>query len=422
MNTIWTLARKDLLLLMRDKLALFWMLLFPFVFAVFFGSIFGGTGAGAARRIQVAVVADDLDPAREAFLARLAERPIDLHRVSRQEAADEVRRGTASAYLDLTRIPSDAFAMFRGEQPEIEIGIDPSRFAERAMLEGFVVEASFGALRKVFTDRDAGQHAAHDALESVKKSTDLPAAQRLVLTTFLGSLEKFLGTVDLGADSNTNGNPMSGPKITAVDVTRRRDFPPNAFEISFPQAILWGLLGCAAAFAQTFVRERSQGTLVRLWTAPIARGAVLAGKLVACAVTALFVIAVLFGAGALVFGVGIAAPLTLVLGVLASAFCFGGVAVFLATIGRTEQANAGISWGALCLLSMVGGGMVPQVFMPDWMLQIGAISPTRWAIRALEGGIWRGLPMAEIAVPLAMLIGLGLLGLFAGFARARRVA
>lgn len=421
MSTLWTLAKKDLLLLTRDKLALFWMLLFPFVFAVFFGAIFGGQGDGSSNRIKVAVVQEGLDAGKEAFLARLDDRPVELVRVPRTEAADLVRRGKASAWLDLVRVPADAFAVFRGETSEIELGIDPSRLAERGMLEGFLAEASFGGLREVFTDQAAGVAAARKAREDLSTAVDVPIAQRVVLATFLSSLEAFFGAIDFTRGESGGANPMAGPVIRAVDVTRARSGPLNAYDVSFPQAILWGLLGCAAGFAQTFVRERSSGTLVRLWTAPIGRSAVLLGKALACAIAAAGVVVVLLAAGAVTFGVGISRPATLGLAIAASAFCFGGVSVLLATIGRTEQANAGIAWGLLCLLAMIGGGMVPQFVMPVWMRQIGAVSPVRWAIEALEGGIWRGYSVSEALVPIAALLGFGVLGLVAGIARLRRI-
>ncbi len=41
-NAIVALAKKDLLLLVRDKAGLFFALGFPLVMAVFFGTIFGG--------------------------------------------------------------------------------------------------------------------------------------------------------------------------------------------------------------------------------------------------------------------------------------------------------------------------------------------------------------------------------------------
>ena len=59
------------------------------------------------------------------------------------------------------------------------------------------------------------------------------------------------------------------------------------------------------------------------------------------------VVGVRLAAGALIFHVGIDRPLTLFLALDASDFCSRGLAVFHSTIGRTEQANAGIAWGLL---------------------------------------------------------------------------
>ena len=54
-----------------------------------------------------------------------------------------------------------------------------------------------------------------------------------------------------------------------LDVSRERTGPQNAYEISFPQGCIWGIMGCAAAFGITLVVERTRGTLVRLRMAPI---------------------------------------------------------------------------------------------------------------------------------------------------------
>ena len=42
MRAVWTLAIKDLRLLVRDRVSLFWVLAFPLLLALFFGSMFGG--------------------------------------------------------------------------------------------------------------------------------------------------------------------------------------------------------------------------------------------------------------------------------------------------------------------------------------------------------------------------------------------
>jgi ABC-2 type transport system permease protein len=58
-------------------------------------------------------------------------------------------------------------------------------------------------------------------------------------------------------------------------------------------------------------------------------------------------------------------------------------------------------------LSMVGGAMVPTFVMPAWVQSVSFISPIRWTMLAIEGGVWRQFTIAEMATPCAVLIGVG---------------
>jgi ABC-2 type transport system permease protein len=420
MNALWTLARKDLLLLARDRMSMFWMLGFPLIFAALFGSIFGGSGPGKSNPLRVAVVAEGLNAAGRAFVARLdASDALEVEELPRAEAVDAVRLGRKIAYLDIRRMPADGFAMFGGDTPEIEVGIDPSRQAEQGFLKGLLMEASFAGLREVFADPEQGRAQARRMGERVRAAEDLPAAQKLILTTFFGALDSFLGQVDFGAGEGGAAAAIE-PRIETVAVARERSGPPNAYSVSFPQSILWAILGAAAGFAITLVRERSSGTMVRLLSAPISRSAVLAGKALACFLTICAVVAVLTAVGWLGFGVQVGSVALLALGTASAGACFAGIAMLLSALGRTEQAVGGLAWGVLIVLAMLGGGMVPQIAMPAWMLSAGAISPARWTVQALEGAIWRGFTLGEMLLPCAVLLGFGALAFAVGAGRLRR--
>ena len=49
-----------------------------------------------------------------------------------------------------------------------------------------------------------------------------------------------------------------------LDIARDRRGPANPFEITFPQGLIWGLIGCVMTFGLSLVTERTHGTLVRL--------------------------------------------------------------------------------------------------------------------------------------------------------------
>jgi ABC-2 type transport system permease protein len=76
-------------------------------------------------------------------------------------------------------------------------------------------------------------------------------------------------------------------------------------------------------------------------------------------------------------------------------------------IGRTEQAVGGAGWAIFLVMAMTGGAMVPLFVMPPWLRSIGSISPIKWSVLAFEGAIWRGFGMAEMALPLIILVAVG---------------
>lgn len=419
MNAIWTLAKKDLLLLWRDRLSMFWMLGFPLIFAAFFGSIFGGSGPGASNPMQVAIVADGLDDAARKFVERLdASDAVETEEMPREAAVEAVRKGRKVAFLDVKRMPGDGFAMFAGDAPEIEIGIDPSRQAEKGFLQGLVMEAAFAGFQDLFADPALARAEARKMIEDVRGAEDVPVAQKLVLSTFFAAMETFFDQVEM--PSAEDGGAAFAPRVETVSVVRERTGPPNAYSVSFPQSILWAVMGAAAGFAITLVRERSSGTMVRLLTAPVSRGAVLAGKAFACFLTGCAVVAILMVIGWTVFGVRVGDMPLLVLATACAAACFAGISMFLSALGRTEAAVGGLAWGVLIVFAMLGGGMVPQFVMPPWMLAAGSVSPARWTIQALEGAIWRGFSPADMLLPCAMLLGMGAIAFAFGAWRLRR--
>jgi ABC-2 type transport system permease protein len=86
----------------------------------------------------------------------------------------------------------------------------------------------------------------------------------------------------------------------------------------------------------------------------------------------------------------------------------------LSVLGKTEESVGSAGWGIMMILSMFGGGMVPMIAMPKWMLSLSVFSPIRWAILALEGAIWRGFSPQEMLQPCLVLLGVGLVTFYAG--------
>jgi ABC-2 type transport system permease protein len=357
MHAIVTLALKDLRLLSRDWFGLFWIVAFPMMFALFFGSIMGGGGSGR-NPLAVAVVDEDHSAGSRQFLEELESKKdaLKVQRLSRGEAREQVRKGDLAAFVVLQAGFGKATGFFSGRVPKVELGIDPRRKAEAGYLQGLLMDAAVAKLD----------------------------------TKALGGGSKW--------------RPL---QIDQVEVAREGSGPLSAFEIFFPSAIIWAFIGCVAAFAISVVSERVAGTFLRLRIAPLSRGQLLAGKGFACFLACVGVAIFLLLIGHLIFKVRLENPAGLLLALVCTACCFVGMMMLMATLGKTEQGVAGAGWGIMTPLAMIGGGMVPLIAMPSWLLTASDFSPIKWGILALEGAIWRGFSFVELLKPCAILLAVG---------------
>ena len=305
MRPILALAAKDLRLLVRDRGHLFFAFAWPLIVALFFGLLFGGPKEGAAT-ITVAVVDEDASEGSRALVDRLGKTDgVKLTPLGRDEALAAVRRGTQVGAVIVPKGYGQASSRpFYGASPEIALAMDPSRRAEAAMLEGILMGAGMQGMERLFSDTGYSKQVVDNALAEMAQASE-PIAGRDDLTRFLGELRSFVDSPAVqpqpgAAPGATGGRSTWKPlTITKSDVTVQRRGPRNAFMITFPQGVLWGVIGCAFGFALSLVLERTRGTLTRLQMSPLSRSHVLAGKALACFTTILIVQALLFAVATL---------------------------------------------------------------------------------------------------------------------------
>ena len=400
------LAIKDLRLLLRDKAGFFFTFFFPLLYAIFFGAIFSG-GGDDNNALSILVVDEDSTQASREFIATLHAAPeLKIEVTTRGPAVENVRRGRAVAYVVLKKgFGAARERLFWGDPPKVELGVDPARRAEAGMLQGVLTKYAAEGLQGVFKNPSQMRHQIKETLDTLRTAPNLPVERRNSITQFLQELERFVA--ENPAESGNEFQGLQPLVIEEAEIARERHGPHNAFAISFPQGIVWGLIGCAAAFGISFVSERTRGTLVRLRIAPLSRLQILAGKALACFATTMAISIALFVIARLIFDVQPSSFGMLAFSVLAVAIAFVGIMMFLSVLGKTEQAASGIGWAILLVMAMLGGGMIPLFIMPAWMQSVSNISPIKWAILALEGAIWRNFSLQEMLLPCGILIAIG---------------
>jgi ABC-2 type transport system permease protein len=423
MSAIVTLALKDLKQLLRDRMGTFWIIVFPVIMALFFGAIFGGGRGGSAGRMSILIVDEDGTDASRGFAARLARmEALSVVTADRASARESVRLGKKSAFVVIPRGFGEASPLFGAGKPaQVQVGMDPSRKAEAGYLQGLLLQASFEGMQDVLRDPQKVRPYLSESLGEIEGGkSGLPPEQQENLSTFLRSLDGFLGRVDSKAYGE-KGPRFEPLQIESIPVTAQRAGPHSPYEISFPQGILWALIACSTSFALALVRERMQGTFLRLRAAPLSRAQILAGKGLACFLAAMTVISVLLLLGRVACGIRLEHPLLLALAIPCSAACFVGIMLFVSVLGKTDRAVSGGGWALLMIFSMLGGGTVPLFIMPDWMKTMGSVSPAKWAILALEGAIWRDFTVSEMLLPCVLLLAFGALFAVLGLVRFARL-
>ncbi len=434
MAQILSIALKDLKILLRDPTGVFFIIGFPILMGLFFGLMMGGVNSGgSSSSMKVAVVDDDQSTNSKQFLDLLKENGnLELIPGSLDASTESVRKGNAVGVIALQQGFGERVGLFWGEPPEIQLGMDPSRGAEAGMLQGYIMQAVGTMTGNRFAEPALFRNSIDSARDDAKNDESMNPINKQLLLGFLGSVDSMLESVETlqteqegGEDEQVASQPgFEFAKVTPIDITRKVDPKSregqiqkitSQWDISFPQAMLWGILGCIAGFSASIAKERTTGTMTRLQVSPISKFKILAGKALACFLAVLFVIAMMSCLG-FFLGMRPGNVLHLVIAALSVACCFVGIMMTLSLIGKTEQSVNGLGWMANMVMAMLGGCMIPVMFMPDVIKKVSVLSPVRWAISAIEGAIWRDYSLMEMMMPCAILLGIGTVGMIVGSA------
>lgn len=405
MSALLAIALADLRRLFRNPMLLFWVLGYPVLVGVLFGFLFSGFGKPRGRIPIVVAVTDPSQKAQEFLELLTQETGLRVTAGNPQSAREAVRAGRAMAYVLVKQGFGQAHLFAPGKQPLLELGVDPARKAEAGLVEGLVTKAYFSLMfrqMKLTNPLEASQ--------KLKKEL-VPDPLQGPLGALAESLEKLGTAIQAQPDLRwEDGDFSDRPPFQRVEVTGDRKHPPNAFAITVPQASAWVLIFVVMSFSLTLVRERADGTWLRLGLAPLTTNRIVFGKAAACFVITLGSLALLFALG-VVLGVRSHNWFLLLLVGLCTAFCFSSLTMLLGSMGKSEEEAAGWGWAVMLILGMLGGAMVPLAFMPSWMNLLAQVSPIRWAVFALEAATWRDASWGQVWPLLALLGGCGLVSL-----------
>jgi ABC-type Na+ efflux pump permease subunit len=430
---VWALAKKEVRLLLRDRLAAVILLLMPLLFILILGLLLGeGFGQKPDERLRVSLVDLDRglppDPAR-----KFPKEP--WARVVQRDLAD-----TAGIRVEIIATPEEAQALCRDGKRAAVLVFKPD-FSERVAQCSFLVDGINPFYRDGVKLQEVGAELLTDPTQMAASSIIEQVAQvslmRVILPYMIGEAFAKLSSpsfMTMLADSVPGAalmpasvKDMLGPGIqkalkklfikydltgrTWADLTKAGPrqgtgaaptvYTPEdgtgllrrgavRYQVLVPSYTVMFAFSLVLTVGWLFVTERQQGTLKRLRAAPLTRSQLLLGKLLPCFALSVAQGVFLLAAGRLVFGMrwGPAAwpwweqVLWLLPVVLATSLAAMGLALLVAAVARTEIQVAIGGTLVVLVLALISGCLIPRELMPERTQQLTFVTPHAWALSA----------------------------------------
>ncbi|MEI9865490.1 MAG: ABC transporter permease [Limisphaerales bacterium] len=366
MRSIFTIGHTDLRLFLKHRSAYVWLFIVPLAFVYFMGFANRGGGDPYNRMPPVLIENADTNFMGRIFLDELASQKMRLLDPTNSETAARV-----------IRIPADfTIKILRQEQGKVEfLQRDSSGEADAAIIEVRLVRALIAMNGHIL--------------------------EVAMATNFTGALtEDKLRAV------------MAAPDPVSLNATFAGRKPvPSGFNFSLPGNLVMYLMMNLLVFGgATVAAERRNGVIKRLMVFPVTHFEIVTGKIYGLMLLGLVQILFFLAVGKFLFHVNLGANLPAVtFTLLVFAWVAGSLGVLVGSLIAAHDRVNGICVLAALLMAALGGCWWPLEIGPPLLKTIALCTPTGWALQALHQLISFGSDFSAVLVPLAVLVGFGVL-------------
>ena len=185
---------------------------------------------------------------------------------------------------------------------------------------------------------------------------------------------------------------------------------PNSVQHNVPAWTLFAIFFIIVPLSINMVKEKSQGTFVRLRTNPVSYLTVLGGKTMIYLAVCLIQFGLMLGIGVYLFP-SLGLPSLAVTGKIPLLFLvalFAGLAaiglgLLLGTVARTQEQSAPFGATFVVILAALGGVWVPVFIMPKFMQTLSNLSPMNWGLNAFYDVFLRDAGILDLIPELTLL-------------------
>lgn len=185
---------------------------------------------------------------------------------------------------------------------------------------------------------------------------------------------------------------------------------PNSTQHNIPAWTLFAIFFIILPLSINMVKEKNQGTFVRLRTNPISYATVLGGKTVIYLGVSLLQFALMLFVGVYLFpSIGLPKldisgkiPLLFLVAFFAGLAAIG-LGLLLGTIAKSQEQSAPFGATFVVILAALGGVWVPVFAMPNFMQTLAKLSPMNWGLEAFYDVFLRNVELSELLPEISLL-------------------
>lgn len=196
-----------------------------------------------------------------------------------------------------------------------------------------------------------------------------------------------------------------------VPTVDNKEILPNSVQHNVPAWTLFAIFFIIVPLSINIVKEKGQGTQIRLLTNPVPYSVVIAGKTITYLVICMIQFYLMVLVGMYLFPYLSLPTLDLdgkffLMSVVAlfSGLAAIGFGILLGTIAKTQEQSAPFGATSVVILAAIGGIWVPVFAMPKVMQVISHISPMNWGLNAFYDVLLRKADAIEILPEIFLLL------------------
>ena len=369
------MAVKDTRVFFKDKFAVGFAFLFPFLFVIGFSFALGDIGPSDEPLEMVIATQEDSELTAQ-IIQGIVDSTENITTMDYEVALSEVEDGSLPGFVSF-----------------------PTSFTESVM---------------------SGMPASLEVVVGSGSSPDMQAALHGLASFIASEFERTGATLSAlfelsppANDGTLSFDPeaVAGQRVPAVtfEVEQVGEVEPRgASNFTLPAYLTMFLFFAAALSAESIARERQGQTLERLLSNGARRESIILGKFVGIAFRGLLQLAVLWTVGILAFGIDLGlSPGAVILISVLMAVTSAAFGVMLASF--VSDIRAASTAGVLVSLTLapIGGCWWPLFITPEWMQSLAKLTPHGWANGAFNKLMLFGAEFGDVSQEMIALLAFG---------------